>query len=71
VTLPWVAIQVKRLGTRDMAFEVGCVDTKGCEGVFRFSSFKVGLDTVFIVEGVADMAYHRKIQRYIGTDGHL
>ncbi|WVQ72637.1 hypothetical protein IAR50_002196 [Cryptococcus sp. DSM 104548] len=40
VELPWVSFQVKRLGHRDMSFEVGVVDAKGREGIVRLSSFK-------------------------------
>ncbi|OCF44640.1 hypothetical protein I317_01527 [Kwoniella heveanensis CBS 569] len=40
VELPWLGMQVKRLGRRDMSFEVGVVDSRGREGVIRFSSFK-------------------------------
>ncbi|WVW86183.1 hypothetical protein I302_108224 [Kwoniella bestiolae CBS 10118] len=40
IELPWVGLQVKRLGKRDMSFEVGIVDNRGREGIVRFSSFK-------------------------------
>ncbi|WWD19640.1 hypothetical protein CI109_104102 [Kwoniella shandongensis] len=40
VELPWVGMQVKRLGRRHMSFEIGFVDTRGREGVVRCSSFK-------------------------------
>ena len=41
VELEWLGLQVKRLGRREMSFEVGVVDAKGREGVIRCSSFKV------------------------------
>ncbi|WVF72977.1 hypothetical protein IAT40_007795 [Kwoniella sp. CBS 6097] len=40
VELPWIGLQIKRLGRRDMSFEVGIVDNRGREGVVRCSSFK-------------------------------
>ncbi len=43
VELPWLGMQIKRLGRRDLAFEVGLVDVKGGEGILRFSSFQVSL----------------------------
>lgn len=39
--LPWVHLQLKRLGQRGMAFEVGVVDVKGREGIIRCSSSQV------------------------------
>jgi hypothetical protein len=41
IELGWVGLQVRRLGRREFAFEIGLVDTKGREGVVRCSSFKV------------------------------
>jgi hypothetical protein len=40
--LPWLGMQVRRLGRREMGFEVGVVDARGREGVVRCTSFKVG-----------------------------
>nr|XP_018260858.1 uncharacterized protein I303_06575 [Kwoniella dejecticola CBS 10117]OBR83016.1 hypothetical protein I303_06575 [Kwoniella dejecticola CBS 10117] len=40
IELPWLSLQLKRLGRREISFEVGIVDQKGREGVVRFSSFK-------------------------------
>lgn len=40
VELPWLGLQIKRLGRREFAFEVGLVDGKGIEGRVRFSSFQ-------------------------------
>jgi hypothetical protein len=39
--LPFVHLQLKRLGQRGLAFEVGVVDVKGREGVIRCSSSQV------------------------------
>jgi hypothetical protein len=41
IELPWVGIQIKRLGNRGIALEFGVRDTKGVEGVIRLSSYKV------------------------------
>jgi hypothetical protein len=41
IELGWVGLQVRRLGRREFAFEIGLVDTKGREGIVRCSSFKV------------------------------
>ena len=41
VELPWVHLQLKRLGQRGMAFEVGVVDVKGRQGIIRCSSSQV------------------------------
>jgi hypothetical protein len=41
IELPWVGLQVKRLGRRAMSFEFGLVDARGREGVVRISSYKV------------------------------
>lgn len=41
IELPWIGIQVKRLGKRGMSFEFGIVDTRGREGIIRVSSYKV------------------------------
>jgi hypothetical protein len=41
VELPWVHFQLKRLGARSLAVEIGVVDAKGREGVIRCSSFQV------------------------------
>jgi hypothetical protein len=41
IELPWVGLQVKRLGRRGMAFEFGIKDTRGVEGIIRLSSYKV------------------------------
>ena len=41
-TLPWVNLQIRHLGRRSFAFDIGFVDSKGQEGVIRCSSFKVG-----------------------------
>ncbi|WVQ66977.1 uncharacterized protein L199_005169 [Kwoniella botswanensis] len=40
IELPWIGLQVKRLGRRHMSFEVGIVDNRGREGIVRLSSFK-------------------------------
>ncbi|WWC91706.1 uncharacterized protein L201_006652 [Kwoniella dendrophila CBS 6074] len=40
ICLPWIGLQVEKLGRRDMSFEVGIVDNRGREGIIRFSSFK-------------------------------
>ncbi|WRT70214.1 uncharacterized protein IL334_007209 [Kwoniella shivajii] len=40
VEMPWMGLQVKRLGKRGMSYEIGLVDNRGKEGVIRFSSFK-------------------------------
>ncbi|GFZ48736.1 hypothetical protein JCM24511_06485 [Saitozyma sp. JCM 24511] len=40
IELGWVGLQVRRLGRREFAFEIGLVDTKGREGIVRCSSFK-------------------------------
>ncbi|WVR00168.1 hypothetical protein IAU59_007310 [Kwoniella sp. CBS 9459] len=40
IELPWIGMQLKRLGRRDMSFEVGIVDSRGREGTIRCSSFK-------------------------------
>ncbi|ORY33419.1 hypothetical protein BCR39DRAFT_519928 [Naematelia encephala] len=40
IELGWVHLQVKRLGRREMSFEVGIVDARGREGVVRCSSFQ-------------------------------
>lgn len=44
VQLPWLHFQLKRLGARSMAVEVGVLDLRGVEGVIRCSSFQVGPD---------------------------
>jgi hypothetical protein len=41
IELPWVGIQIKRLGNRGIALEFGVKDTKGVEGIIRLSSYKV------------------------------
>lgn len=41
IELGSVGLQVRRLGRREFAFEIGLVDTKGREGIVRCSSFKV------------------------------
>ena len=41
IELPWVGIQIKKLGNRGIALEFGIRDTKGVEGVIRLSSYKV------------------------------
>lgn len=41
IELPWVGVQIKRLGHRGMALEFGIKDTKGVEGIIRLSSYKV------------------------------
>jgi hypothetical protein len=41
IELPWVGIQIKRLGNRGMALEFGIRDPKGIEGVVRLSSYNV------------------------------
>jgi hypothetical protein len=41
IELPWVGLQIKRLGNRGIALEFGIRDTKGVEGVIRLSSYKV------------------------------
>lgn len=47
VELPWVHFQVKRLGRRELAVEVGVVDLKGREGIVRCSSFQVSPSSLF------------------------
>jgi hypothetical protein len=42
IELPWVGVQIKRLGQRGMALEFGVTDERGREGVVRLSSYKVG-----------------------------
>jgi hypothetical protein len=41
IELPWVGMQIKRLGNRGIALEFGVKDTKGAQGVIRLSSYKV------------------------------
>jgi hypothetical protein len=41
IELPWVGLQIKRLGNRGIAMEFSIRDTKGVEGVIRLSSYKV------------------------------
>jgi len=41
IELPWVGIQIKRLGNRGIALEFGIKDTRGVEGIIRLSSYKV------------------------------
>jgi hypothetical protein len=41
IELPWVGIQIKRLGNRGIAVEFGVKDTRGIEGIIRLSSYKV------------------------------
>lgn len=41
--LPRVHFQLKRLGSRGFALEVGVLDLKGREGVIRCSTFQVSL----------------------------
>jgi hypothetical protein len=41
IEIAWLGMQLKRLGKRGMAIEVGVVDQKGKEGVIRCSSWKV------------------------------
>jgi hypothetical protein len=41
INLSWMGMHIKRLGRRDLAFEVGMVDARGREGIIRISSFKV------------------------------
>ncbi len=48
VDLDWLGMQVRRLGGREFAFEIGLVDAKGREGVVRFSTFAVS----FLLEPV-------------------
>lgn len=43
VELGWVGMQLKRLGRRGMAVEIGVVDKRRREGVVRCSSWKVSL----------------------------
>ncbi|WVO12528.1 hypothetical protein L204_100128 [Cryptococcus depauperatus] len=40
VALPCIGLQLRRLGQRDVSFEVGVVDSRKREGVIRCSSFK-------------------------------
>ena len=41
VELPWIGMQLKRLGRREMSLEIGVLDSAGREGVLRYSSFQV------------------------------
>lgn len=41
LTLPWLGLQFRRLGTRECAVEVGVVDAHGNAGRIRCSSFQV------------------------------
>jgi hypothetical protein len=41
LTLPWLGLQFRRLGTRECALEVGVVDAHGNAGRIRCSSFQV------------------------------
>lgn len=41
IILPWINLQIRPLGRRPFAIEVGIVDTRGIEGTIRISSFKV------------------------------
>lgn len=42
LTLPWLGIQMRRLGARHVCVEVGVVDPAGREGRIRMSTFQVG-----------------------------
>ena len=44
--LEWVGMQLKRLGKREMSFEIGIIDSRGREGMVRCSSFKVSAPLV-------------------------
>jgi len=41
IELPWVGIQIKRLGRKGIALEFGVMDHRGVEGIIRLSSYKV------------------------------
>lgn len=41
IALPWLGIQFRRLGTREVSLEIGIVDGQGNEGRIRCSSFQV------------------------------
>lgn len=41
IELFWFGIQFRTLGKREMAFEIGLVDSRGREGIVRCSSHKV------------------------------
>jgi len=40
VELPWLGLQIKRLGRREFAFEIGVRDRTGVQGIIRFSTFQ-------------------------------
>jgi len=60
IELGWVGMHIRRLGRRDLAFEVGVVDSRGREGIIRISSFKVGFDirnlAICVVSTMTDAA---------------
>ena len=54
VELQWVGMQVKRLGRREMSFEIGILDSRGREGIIRCSSFQVGNYQTNVFEGLLE-----------------
>ena len=60
IELGWVGMHIRRLGRRDLAFEVGVVDSRGREGIIRISSFKVAFDirnlAICVVSTMTDAA---------------
>jgi len=61
VELEWIGLQLKRLGRREMGFEIGIVDRRGREGVVRCSSFQVGPSSA----PIADWSRSRLLSTHI------